>query len=133
MVVAVLLIAGDHVPDIPLLLVVGKGGMLSPEQKGPTGLNVGVVSALTVIVIVVEIAHSPTLGLKIYVVVAILLIVGDHVPLNPSIEVVGSVSGLPAQIGSIGLNVGVTGGPTLTVIDVGTAQVGVVADVGVNV
>ena len=62
-----------------------------------------------------------------------LLIEGDHVPLNPSIEVVDSVSGLPAQIGLIGLNVGVTGGPTLTVIVVGTVQVGVVADVGVNV
>ena len=52
-----MLIAGDHVPDIPLVLVVGNGGMLSPEQKGPTGLNVGVVSALIAMVIVVGTAQ----------------------------------------------------------------------------
>ena len=57
MVVAVLLIAGDHVPDIPLVLVVGNGGMLSPEQKGPTGLNIGVVSVLISMVIVVGMAQ----------------------------------------------------------------------------
>ena len=31
--------------------------MLSPEQKGPTGLNVGVVSALIAMVIVVGMAQ----------------------------------------------------------------------------
>ena len=127
-----MLIAGDHVPDIPLFEFAGNVSG-SPMQIGATGLNVGVVSALTLIVIVVEIAHSPALGLKVYVVVAMLFIVGDQFPLNPSIEVIGNVSVLPAQIGSIGLNVGVTGGPTLTVIVVVMAQVGIVVDVGVNV
>jgi hypothetical protein len=40
--VAVLLIAGLHVPVIPFVLVVGNAGMLAPAQNGPTGLNVGV-------------------------------------------------------------------------------------------
>ena len=52
-----MLIAGDHVPDTPLVLVVGNGGMLSPEQKGPTGLNVGVTGGPTLTVIVVVMAQ----------------------------------------------------------------------------
>ena len=39
----VLLIAGDQVPVIPLLEIVGSGNSGSPEQIGPTGLNVGVI------------------------------------------------------------------------------------------
>jgi hypothetical protein len=34
-VVAVLFKVGDHVPEIPLLEVVGKDGMEAPEQYGP--------------------------------------------------------------------------------------------------
>ena len=99
----------------------------------PNGIKSGVIFGFTFTVIVVFVAHNPGLGLKVYVVVAILLIAGDHVPAYPSREVFGSVSGSPAQIGAIVVNVGVTGAPTLTVIVVGTAQVGVAADVGVNV
>jgi hypothetical protein len=39
----VLLIAGDHVPDMPLVEVVGNAEIVVPEQYGPTGSNVGVV------------------------------------------------------------------------------------------
>ena len=64
-----MLIAGDHVPDIPLVLVVGNGGMLSPEQKGPTGLNVGVVSALIVIFVDACSEHpTPSVTVTVYVV-----------------------------------------------------------------
>jgi hypothetical protein len=45
----------------------------------------------------------------------VLFIAGDHVPVNPFIEVVGKVIVPPEQIGAIGLNVGVAGGPTFTV------------------
>ncbi len=46
-VVVVLSMAGDQVPVIPLLDVVGKAGIASPEQYGPTALKVGVVHGLT--------------------------------------------------------------------------------------
>ena len=50
-----------------------------------------------------------------YVVVALLLIAGDHVPVNPFVELVGNVNVLPAQIEATCVNVGVTGVFTVTV------------------
>lgn len=88
-VVTVLLIAGDHVPVVPFVEVVGNAEMEAPEQNGPTGLNVGVSGALIVIVKVVETAQVPPAGVNVYVVVAVLFIPGDHVPLKPLLEVVG--------------------------------------------
>jgi len=49
--------AGDQVPVIPLLDVVGKGASVAPEQMGATALNVGVTLGLTTIVNVVVVAH----------------------------------------------------------------------------
>ena len=49
--------AGDHVPVIPLVDVVGSAGSAVPEHIGATGANVGVTFGLTVIVIVVVVAH----------------------------------------------------------------------------
>ena len=49
--------AGDHVPVIPLLEVVGNADKVAPEQIGATALNVGVIFGLTVIVKVVVVAH----------------------------------------------------------------------------
>ncbi len=46
-VVAVLFIAGDHVPVIPFVEVGGSVNAV-PEQIGPTWLNVGVVDGVTV-------------------------------------------------------------------------------------
>ena len=66
-------------------------------------------------------------------VVAVLLIAGDHVPDIPLFELAGNVSGSPMQIGATGLNVGVVSALTAIVIVVGMAQVGAAADVGVNV
>ena len=57
MVVAVLSKAGDQVPVIPLLEVVGNGASVAPEQIGATAVNVGVVLVLTVIVSVAVVAH----------------------------------------------------------------------------
>ena len=131
-VVAILLIAGDHVPANPSREVFGSVSG-SPVQIGVIVVKVGIVGLFTLTVIVALVAHNPGLGLKVYVVVAILLIAGDQVPAKPSRELFGSVSGSPAQIGAIVVNVGLTGAPTLTVILVGMAQVGVAADVGVNV
>ena len=56
-VVAVLRVAGFHVPVIPLLEVPGKAGAVAPTQSAPIGLKVGVTLALTVIVNALVVAH----------------------------------------------------------------------------
>jgi len=55
--VAVLFNAGDQVPVIPLLEVVGSADKVAPEQMGATALNVGVIFGFTVMVKVVVVAH----------------------------------------------------------------------------
>jgi len=56
-VVAVLFNAGDHVPVIPFVEVVGNGLSVAPEQIGPTAANRGVTFGLTTIVIEAVEAH----------------------------------------------------------------------------
>jgi len=53
----VLFSAGDQVPVMPLLDVVGSAVKVAPEQIGATAVNVGVIFGLTVIVNVVVVAH----------------------------------------------------------------------------
>ena len=65
MVVEVLLIAGDHVPVIPLVEVVGNADKLAPEQIDATCVKVGVVFGVTVIVMVAVVAHNPVVGVKV--------------------------------------------------------------------
>ena len=65
MVVAVLLGAGDHVPVIPLVEVVGRVGKVVLIQIGLIALNVGVAKGVIVIVSVVEFAHCPAFGVKV--------------------------------------------------------------------
>ena len=65
MVVAVLSKAGDQVPVMPLLEVVGNGARTAPEQIDATGLNVGVTLGVTVIVKVVVVAHCPAAGVNV--------------------------------------------------------------------
>ena len=105
--VAVLSSAGDHVPVIPLLDVVGNAFKFPPEQIGATALNVGRMFGLTVMVRVAVVAHWPAVGVKVYVVVAVLLSAGDHVPVIPLFDVVGNAASVaPEQIGATALNVG---------------------------
>jgi hypothetical protein len=130
-VVAVLSNAGDHVPLIPLVDVVGNGASASPEQIAATAAKVGVINGLTVMVKVVVIAHCPAVGVNVYVVVAVLLSAGAQVPLIPLVEVVGNgASASPEQIAATAAKVGVINGFTVMV------KVVVVAHcpaVGVNV
>ena len=58
-----LLIAGLHVPVMPFLDVVGRAGIVAPEQYGPTAANVGVTLGLTVIVPVAFAPHPPVNGI----------------------------------------------------------------------
>ena len=55
--VVVLSRAGDQVPVIPLVEVVGNAVSVAPAQIGATALNVGVIFGLTVMVSVVVVAH----------------------------------------------------------------------------
>ena len=72
--------------------------------------------AFTVIVSVAVEAHCPAVGVNVYVVVAVLSNAGDHVPVIPLLEVVGSaVSVAPEQIGATAVNVGVIFGLTVIV------------------
>ena len=101
---------------MPLLEVVGKADKVAPEQIGATAVNVGVTFGLTVIVNVVVVAHCPAVGVNVYVVVAVLSNAGDHEPVMPFVEVVGSgASVAPEQIGVTAVNVGVTFGLTVIV------------------
>ncbi len=63
--VAVLLRAGDQVPVMPFSDVVGSAESVAPEQIGATGLKVGVMLGLTVIVRVVVVAQRPAVGVKV--------------------------------------------------------------------
>jgi hypothetical protein len=63
-VVAILFAAGDHVPLIPLVELVGSV-KASPLQIGPTGLNVGSAFELTVTVIDAVLAHCPMVGVNV--------------------------------------------------------------------
>ena len=67
MVVAVLFNAGDQLPVIGVALVddVGKGDNTAPKQIGATGLKVGAMFGLTVMVKVVVVAHCPAAGVKV--------------------------------------------------------------------
>jgi hypothetical protein len=85
-----------------------------PEQIAAIGVNVGVVDGLTVTLNVAVVAHCPAVGVKVYVVVAVLFIAGDHVPVIPLVEVVGKVNVPSTQIAAIGLNAGVVEGLTVT-------------------
>lgn len=101
----VLSIAGLHVPEIPLLDIAGSVNEV-PEQTAGICVNAGV-SWLTITVIVVVDAHCPVFGVKVYVVVAMLLIAGFHVPEMPLLEVSGSVKDPPGQIAGICVKTGV--------------------------
>jgi hypothetical protein len=54
-------------------------------------------SGFTVMVMVTVFAHCPTLGVKVYVVVAVLFNAGDHVPLTPLFDVVGKEFNVPPE------------------------------------
>ena len=63
--VEVLLIAGDQVPVMLLSDIVGNGAITPPEHIAATGLKVGVIAGLTVMLNVVVEAHCPAVGVKV--------------------------------------------------------------------
>ena len=118
--VNVLIVAGLHVPVIPLVEVVGSAGGVLFWQSGPIAVNAGVICGSIVMINVAGIAHCPADGVKVYVVVvaiAVLIVAGLHVPVIPFVEVVGSAGAVEFwQSGPMALNVGVICGLTVIVV-----------------
>jgi hypothetical protein len=112
-----LTVAGLQVPVIPLVDVVGKIGAVAPLHIGAIAAKVGVVIGFTVTVKFAVLAQSPTVGVKVYVPLAVLFTVaGLQVPVIPLLDVVGKTGAVaPLQIAGIAANVGVTIGFTVTV------------------
>jgi hypothetical protein len=70
--------------------------MVSPWQMAGTALKVVLVEGLMMSVLVAVPAHSPLVGVKVYVAgLVVVLKAGDHVPATPFNEVVGK--GLVAE------------------------------------
>ena len=63
--VFVLIVAGLQVPVMPFDEVACKFGGVLFSQILPKGANSGIVSALTVIVVVTVLAHCPAAGVKV--------------------------------------------------------------------
>jgi hypothetical protein len=59
------MVAGLHVPVIPLMEVVGNAGAVVFWQSGLIGVNVGVTSVLTTIFMVVVTAPCPAFGVNV--------------------------------------------------------------------
>jgi len=76
--------------------VVGNADYVPPEQIAATCVNVGV-TVETTIVIEAVVAHKPAVGVKTYVVVAILFNAGDQVPVIPLLDVVGKGDNVPPE------------------------------------
>ena len=63
--VEVFIVTGFHVPTNPLVEVAGSAGAVLFWQSGPICVKVGVTAGLTVIVIVVVVAHCPAVGVNV--------------------------------------------------------------------
>ena len=112
-----LIIVGDQVPTTPLGDVVAKIGAVDPEHTLGIGAKFGATIGFTVIVKVVDVAHSPAVGVKVYKVVIEVFCGGDQVPEIPLVEVVGNGNTVePLQTAGTGLKRGVRFGFTLIVI-----------------
>ena len=102
--------AGDQVPEIPFIDVVGSGFKIPPEQMAATCVKVGVVGATIEMFNVWVVAHgfNVALGVNTYVPFAVVLTTaGDHVPTIPFGEVVAKTGGvLPEQSGAIAAKFG---------------------------
>ena len=61
----VLFKGGDQVPLMPLRDVVGSAAKVAPAHIVATGVNVGNTFGFTTMVMVMGVAHNPTVGVKV--------------------------------------------------------------------
>jgi hypothetical protein len=111
-------IAGDHVPAIEgeFEEVAGKENA-APEQTAGTCVNVGVMFGFTVTVIAAVKVHKLAVAVKMYSIVLVLSIAGDHVPAieGEFVEVAGKENAAPEHTAGTCINVGVMFGFTVIV------------------
>ena len=107
---------GFHFPIIKLVDVVGKIGLVEPEHIGAIAVKIGVIFGLTVTFKVVPIAHSPKLGVKLYIPEVVLLTTaGFQVPVIPLFDVRGKTGDtVPKHIGAMAVKLGITIGLIVT-------------------
>jgi len=94
---AVLIVAGFHVPVMPLVEVEGNAGAVPFWHSGPIEPKAGVMLVVIVISIATAVAHCPASGVNVYVVVpteAVLIVAGFHVPVIPLVDVVGKAGAM---------------------------------------
>ena len=60
-----MIVAGDHVPVIPLVELAGRAGATEFRHSGPIWVNEGSTAGVTVIVRVAVEAHIPASGVKV--------------------------------------------------------------------
>ena len=122
------IVAGLHVPIMPLVDVVGKTGTVLSEQTVSIvpNSNVGNTFWFTVTVNVAAVAQTPPAGVKVYTPeVCLFISVGFHVPVMPFSDEAGKAgTKSSAQIVSVvpNVNVGFTLGVTVTFNVVGDAH-----------
>ena len=112
-----LTVAGDQLPLIPFVEVVGKAGAVPPLQIFASAVKSGAILGFTVWVSVAVVAHCPAPGVKVYVPLEVLLTVaGDQLPLIPLLEVAGKAGAVPPlQISASAVKPGVILGLTVCV------------------
>ena len=122
----VLIAAGVQVPVIPLLDINGNTGATEFKHNGPMAVNTGVICTSMVIFNVVDVAHWPAVGVKVYVVVPttdVLIVAGLQLPLMPLLDIAGNTGAAELrQSEPNGLKVGVIIGLTVTSIVVDVAH-----------
>ncbi len=106
-----LIVAGVHVPVIPLVDVVGSAGAIEFWHSEPMVLNVGVTSVVTSTSSVTTAAHCPADGVNVYVFVPgseVLIVAGFQVPVMPLVDVAGNAGAVEDwHSGPIAAKVGV--------------------------
>ena len=109
--VAVLLNAGDHVPVMPLLEVVGNVIAGVPLHIAGMAVKVGVIWLVITMSMVTTAPHCPASGVNVYVavpVVAVLIVAGLQVPVMLLLDVNGNNGAVEFwQSGPINVNTGV--------------------------
>jgi len=101
---------------IPFAPVKVTTGSVSFKQTALSPDIVAVGIGFTLILSLVETAHWPPSGVKVYSVVAVLLIAGLQVPVMPFVEINGKAGiTVPAQYGPTAAKVGVSNGSMMIV------------------
>ena len=115
--VSILFNAGDQVPVIPSLAVVGKSSIIPPIQSAGLSSKVGMIGSFIRIRSVEVVVHPcPGFGVKVYSVDTILFIMGTQVPVIPLFEVVGKGGkNSPGHTGLTPLKAGNTVGVTIII------------------